>query len=44
LFRLRAYRNSIEATMPGAAAHVRVEGAWNDNPMKQISAPGPIRA
>lgn len=36
--------NLIEATMLGAAAHVQVEGAWNDRLMKQISRPGPIPA
>ena len=36
--------NLIEATILGAAAHVQVEGNWNDILMKQISAPGPIRA
>lgn len=36
--------NLIEATILGAAAHVQVEGNWNDTLMKQISAPGPIRA
>lgn len=35
--------NLIEATMLGAAAHVQVEGNWNDTLMKQISPPGPIR-
>ena len=36
--------NLIEATLLGAAAHVQVEGKWNDNLMKQIKAPGPIQA
>ena len=36
--------NLIEATLLGAAAHVQVEGKWNDILMKQISPPGPIRA
>ena len=36
--------NLIEATMLGAAAHVQVEGKWNDILMRQISPPGPIRA
>ena len=34
--------NLIEAIIMGAAAHVKVEGDWDDNLMKQISAPGPI--
>ncbi len=29
--------------MLGAAAHVQVEGQWNDDLMKQVQAPGPIR-
>lgn len=36
--------NLIESTMLGAVAHVRVEGIWNDNLMKQIRAPGPIQS
>ena len=36
--------NLIESTMLGAAAHIQVEGKWNNNLMKQISPPGPIRA
>lgn len=36
--------NLIEATILGAAAHVQVEGTWNDNLMNQISPPGPIQA
>lgn len=36
--------NLIEATMLGAAAHVQVEGKWNDTLMRQLSPPGPIRA
>ncbi|MFJ4390184.1 copper-containing nitrite reductase [Pseudomonas soli] len=35
--------NLIEAVMLGAAAHVQVEGQWNDDLMKQVQAPGPIR-
>lgn len=35
--------NLIEAVMLGAAAHVQVEGQWNDDLMKQLEAPGPIR-
>ncbi|BCJ09500.1 nitrite reductase, copper-containing [Pseudomonas sp. RtIB026] len=34
--------NLIEAVMLGAAAHVQVEGRWNDDLMKQVQAPGPI--
>ena len=34
--------NLIEATELGAAAHVKVEGEWDDDLMSQISAPGPI--
>jgi len=26
----------------GAAGHIKVEGKWNDDLMKQIKAPGPI--
>jgi len=36
--------NLIEATLLGAAAHVQVEGKWNDTLMKQIKPPGPIQA
>ena len=28
--------------MLGATAHFKVEGKWNNDLMKQISAPGPI--
>lgn len=35
--------NLIEAVMLGAAAQVQVEGQWNDDLMKQLEAPGPIR-
>ena len=35
--------NLIEAIMLGAAAHVNVEGEWNDNLMEQVNEPGPIR-
>ena len=28
--------------MLGAAAHVSVEGAWNNDLMEQVSKPGPI--
>ena len=34
--------NLIEAIILGAAAHVKVEGKWDDNLMKQIKAPSPI--
>jgi nitrite reductase (NO-forming) len=34
--------NLIEAMELGAAAHVKVEGKWNDDLMTQVSAPGPI--
>jgi nitrite reductase (NO-forming) len=34
--------NLIEAALLGATAHFKVEGQWNDDLMKQISAPGPI--
>lgn len=34
--------NLIEAVMLGAAAHMQVEGHWNDDLMKQVQAPGPI--
>lgn len=36
--------NLIEAMELGAAGHVVVEGDWNDDLMKQVSAPGPIKA
>lgn len=34
--------NLIEAIVLGAAAHVKVEGDWNDSLMKQVKAPSPI--
>ncbi len=34
--------NLIEAMELGAAGHVKVEGEWNDDLMKQVKAPGPI--
>ena len=34
--------NLIEAIMLGAAAHVNVEGDWDDNLMEQVQAPRPI--
>jgi nitrite reductase (NO-forming) len=36
--------NLIEAMELGAAGHVLVEGEWNDDLMKQVSPPGPIKA
>jgi nitrite reductase (NO-forming) len=36
--------NLIEAFELGAAAHIKVEGKWNDDLMKQVSPPGPIPA
>ncbi len=36
--------NLIEAAELGATAHFKVEGAWNDDLMTQVSAPGPIVA
>ncbi len=32
----------VEAVELGALAHFKVEGQWNDDLMKQVSAPGPI--
>jgi len=34
--------NLIKAILGGAAAHVKVEGTWDDNLMKQVKKPGPI--
>jgi nitrite reductase (NO-forming) len=34
--------NLIEAVELGATAHIKVEGKWNDDLMKQVSPPGPI--
>lgn len=34
--------NLIEALELGAVAHVKVEGAWDEDLMTQLSAPGPI--
>jgi nitrite reductase (NO-forming) len=34
--------NLIEAVMKGATAHIKVEGAWNDDLMKQLVKPAPI--
>jgi nitrite reductase (NO-forming) len=36
--------NLIEAFELGAAAHIKVEGKWSDDLMKQVSPPGPIPA
>ncbi len=36
--------NLIEGVLLGATAHFKVDGKWNDDLMKQISAPGPIAA
>ncbi|NOQ94649.1 MAG: nitrite reductase, copper-containing [Methylophaga sp.] len=35
--------NLIEAIMFGAAAHVSVEGEWNNDLMEQVQKPGPIQ-
>ena len=34
--------NLIEALLLGAAAHVDVEGEWNNDLMEQVREPGPI--
>jgi nitrite reductase (NO-forming) len=34
--------NLIEAVELGASAHIKVEGKWNDDLMKQVTPPGPI--
>ena len=34
--------NLIEAVMLGAVAHVKVEGKWNNDLMRQTAKPGPI--
>jgi nitrite reductase (NO-forming) len=34
--------NLIEAVMLGAAAHVQVEGLWNNDLMQQVKKPGLI--
>lgn len=36
--------NLIEAVLLGATAHFKVDGEWNDDLMKQMSAPAPIQA
>jgi len=35
--------NLIEAILLGAAAHVSVEGEWNNDLMEQVEKPGPIK-
>ena len=35
--------NLIEAVMLGAAAHMVVEGEWNNDYMEQVSPPRPIQ-
>jgi nitrite reductase (NO-forming) len=35
--------NLIEAILLGAAAHINIEGEWNNELMEQVKAPGPIR-
>jgi nitrite reductase (NO-forming) len=34
--------NLIEAILLGAAAHITVEGEWDDNLMEQVTEPGPV--
>ena len=34
--------NLIEAVELGATAHIKVEGKWNEDLMKQVTPPGPI--
>jgi len=34
--------NLIEAVELGATAHIKVEGKWNEDLMKQVAPPGPI--
>lgn len=34
--------NLIEAFLLGAAAHINVEGEWNNDLMEQVKKPGPI--
>jgi nitrite reductase (NO-forming) len=33
----------IEAFELGATAHFRIEGAWNEDLMTQVRAPGPVQ-
>ena len=35
--------NLIEAVLLGAAAHVQVEGEWDNDLMEQVQKPGPIK-
>ncbi|MFQ5512868.1 MAG: copper-containing nitrite reductase [Myxococcota bacterium] len=35
--------NLIDAILKGAAAHVKVEGEWNNDLLEQIKKPGPIQ-
>lgn len=35
--------NLIEALLLGAAAHIKVEGKWNNDLMEQVKKPSPIR-
>jgi len=35
--------NLIEAILLGAAAHINVEGEWNNDLMEQLQKPGPIK-
>jgi len=35
--------NLIDAILKGAAAHVKVEGEWNDDLLEQIAKPSPIQ-
>ncbi len=35
--------NLIDAVLKGAAAHVKVEGEWNNDLLEQIKKPGPIK-
>ena len=35
--------NLIEAVMKGAVGHFKIEGKWDDNLMKQVKAPTPIK-
>ena len=42
---LYAYLNHdlIQAFMLGGAAHVQVEGEWDNDLMEQVAKPGPIK-
>ena len=35
--------NLIDAVLKGAAAHVKVEGEWNNDLLEQIKEPTPIQ-